>query len=133
MEKQIDVRVTFHTIAGVALCQRFTLPAIYSTFSTAPPSKWPAIKDECRLPVNGQVVVTRTRDAGQSFAALSTGLPQKHAYDLIYRHCLDVDSSGDRLAIGSTTGALWVSENQGDSWQCVSRHLPPLYCVRFAD
>jgi hypothetical protein len=99
-----------------------------------PGTAWfvPAIKDECRLPVNGQVVVTRTRNAGQSFDVLRSGLPQRHAYDLIYRHCLDVDSSGDRLAVGSTTGALWISENQGDSWKCVSRHFPPLYCVRFA-
>jgi len=91
----------------------------------------PAIKDECRLPVNGQVVVTRTRDAGRSFDVLRSGLPQRHAYDLIYRHCMDVDSSGDQLAIGSTTGALWVSEDQGDSWKCVSGHFPPVYCVRF--
>lgn len=91
----------------------------------------PATKDECRLPVKGQVVVTRTRDGGQSFEVLRTGLPQRHAYDLVYRHCLDVDSSGERLAMGSTTGGLWISEDQGDSWQCLSRHLPPIYCLRF--
>ena len=38
---------------------------------------------------------------------------------------------GRRLAIGSTTGGLWISENRGDSWQCVSAHLPPIYAVRF--
>ncbi|MGI8842156.1 MAG: hypothetical protein ACR2HZ_00535 [Gemmatimonadaceae bacterium] len=35
------------------------------------------------------------------------------------------------FAFGSTTGSLWVSENQGDSWQTVSEHLPPVYAVRF--
>jgi hypothetical protein len=33
-------------------------------------------------------------------------LPQRHAYDLVYRHGLDVDSTGDRLAFGRTTGSL---------------------------
>ncbi len=92
----------------------------------------PAIKDERRIPVDGKVVVTRTRDGGRSFEVLRDGLPQEHAYDLTFRHALDIDASGDRLAFGSTTGSLWVSEDQGDRWQCVSAHLPPVYCVRFA-
>jgi photosystem II stability/assembly factor-like uncharacterized protein len=91
----------------------------------------PAIKDEKRIPVAGQVVVTRTRDGGKSFETLREGLPQDHAYDLVFRHALDIDQSGNRLAFGSTTGNLWVSETQGDNWQCVSQHLPPIYAVRF--
>ena len=92
----------------------------------------PAIKDERRIPVDGKVVVTRTRDGGRSFDVLRDGLPQEHAYDLTFRHALDIDGSGDRLAFGSTTGSLWVTEDQGDHWQTVSAHLPPVYCVRFA-
>jgi hypothetical protein len=92
----------------------------------------PAIKDERRIPVDGKVVVTRTRDGGKSFDILREGLPQEHAYDLTFRHALDIDGSGDRLAFGSTTGSLWVTEDQGDHWQTVSTHLPPVYCVRFA-
>jgi photosystem II stability/assembly factor-like uncharacterized protein len=84
------------------------------------------------VPVGGRVVVTRTRDGGQSFEELSNGLPQEHAYDLVYRHALDVDRSGERLVMGSTTGGLWVSEDGGDRWETVSVHLPPIYQVRFA-
>jgi hypothetical protein len=99
-----------------------------------PKTAWfvPGIKDERRIPVDGQVVVTRTRDGGQSFQVLRDGLPQEHAYDLTYRHGLDVDGGGETVAFGSTTGSLWVSDDQGDHWQCVSEHLPPVYCVRFA-
>ena len=92
----------------------------------------PAVKDECRVPVDAALCVTRTHDGGKSFHALRTGLPQQHAYDLVYRHGLAVDGSGERLAIGSTTGGLWASEDGGDSWRCVSTHLPPIYCLRFA-
>ncbi len=92
----------------------------------------PAIKDERRVPVDGQLVVTRTRDGGRSFEALRSGLPQQHAYDLVYRHGLDIDASGERLVFASTTGGLWLSENQGDDWQTLSTSLPPVTAVRFA-
>jgi hypothetical protein len=91
----------------------------------------PAIKDEQRVPVGGQLAVTRTRDGGRTFDVLREGLPAAPAYDLVYRHGLDIDAAGERLAIGSTTGGLWISDNRGDSWQCISAHLPPVYAVRF--
>lgn len=99
-----------------------------------PETAWfiPAAKDEKRVPVDARVVVARTRDGGRSFEVLRRGLPQEHAYDLTYRHALDVDATGRHLAFGSTTGSLWVSDDQGDSWQHLSAHLPPIYCVRFS-
>jgi hypothetical protein len=91
----------------------------------------PAVKDECRVPVDAKLVVARTRDGGKSFDVLRNGLPQEHAYDLVYRHCLDVDDAGNTLAFGSTTGGLWLSGDQGDSWRCLTTQLPPIHCVRF--
>jgi hypothetical protein len=92
----------------------------------------PAVKDEQRVPVEARVVVSRTRDGGRSWEVLREGLPQEHAYDITLRHALDVDATGERLAFGSTTGSLWVSENGGDAWTQISAHLPPVYAVRFA-
>lgn len=91
----------------------------------------PAAKDEARVPVGGRLAVTRTRDGGRSFEVLHDGLPPAPAYDLVYRHALAVDASGERLAIGSTTGGLWVSEDRGEHWRCVCAHLPPIYALRF--
>ncbi len=98
-----------------------------------PDTAWfvPGIKDEKRYPVDGALVVTRTRDAGRSFDVLTNGLPQQHAYDVVYRHALDIDDSGDRLAFGSTTGGLWLTEDQGDHWREISHTLPPVHAVRF--
>lgn len=93
----------------------------------------PAVKDECRVPVDGRVVVTKTTDGGQTFTSHGKGLPDTHAYDLVFRHALEVDGSGQRLAMGSSTGNLWISEDGGHSWQTVSNHLPPIYAVRFVD
>lgn len=98
-----------------------------------PQTAWfvPAVKDERRIPVDGALCVTRTRDGGRSFDVLREGLPQQHCYDLIFRHGLAVDDEGSQLMMGSTTGGLWASGDAGDSWQCVSAHLPPVYAVKF--
>jgi hypothetical protein len=99
-----------------------------------PDTAWfvPAAKDECRVPVAAKLVVARTRDGGRSFEVLGEGLPEAHAYDLVYRHGLDVDETGRRLAMGSTTGSLWISEDGGERWRLFSAHLPPIYQVAFA-
>jgi hypothetical protein len=91
----------------------------------------PGIKDQYRVPVDGKLVVTRTRDGGASFEALDKGLPGENCYDLIYRHALAVDETGNRLAMGSTTGNVWISENGADAWTHVSAHLPPIAVVAF--
>jgi photosystem II stability/assembly factor-like uncharacterized protein len=91
----------------------------------------PAIKDEKRYPVGGKLVVTRTDDGGKTFQSFSKGLPQTHAYDLIYRHGLAVAPNGQDLAMASTTGSLWTSNDAGESWETVSANLPPVAVVKF--
>ncbi|MCK7594408.1 WD40/YVTN/BNR-like repeat-containing protein [Pseudomarimonas salicorniae] len=91
----------------------------------------PAVKDERRYPVDARFCVARTRDGGQSFEVLRKGLPEGPAYDLVYRHALAVDDSGCRLAMGSTTGGLWTSEDGGDSWTALDARLPPVHAVEF--
>jgi len=91
----------------------------------------PGVKDECRIPVDGALVVTRTRDGGQTFETLRNGLPQQHCYDIAFRHGLDIDATGNRLALGSSTGGLWITENGGGEWINLSTTLPQIYCVRF--
>jgi len=100
-----------------------------------PKTAWfvPAVKDERRIPVDGKVVVARTRDGGNSFEVLRQGLPQRHAYDLVWRHALAVDATGEQLAFGSTSGGLWISEDAGESWTAPEARLPPVSVVRFAE
>ena len=101
---------------------------------TQPDTAWfvPEHSDQKRAPIDGRVVVNRTRDGGRTFETLTTGLPQTHAYDLVLRHALDIAPDGDSLAFGSTTGNLWTTADQGDHWHQVAGHLPPIYSVRFA-
>lgn len=90
----------------------------------------PGHSDFQRMAIDGGLFVARTEDGGETWKQLREGLPQANAHDVIYRHALAV--SGDRLAFGSTTGNLYVSEDRGDTWQTVGNNLPPVYSVRFA-
>lgn len=90
----------------------------------------PGKADSQRTTIDGGLFVARTEDGGESWRPQRKGLPQEHAYDVVYRHALDVCE--DVLAFGSTTGNLFVSEDRGESWQAVAHHLPPVYSVRFS-
>lgn len=98
-----------------------------------PNTAWfaPASADQRRVPLNGALSVSRTRDGGKTFESLRNGLPQQDCYDLIYRHGLVVADDGRNLLMASTTGNLWASENAGDDWYLISGNLPPVYAVRF--
>ncbi|HEY6177451.1 MAG TPA: exo-alpha-sialidase [Kofleriaceae bacterium] len=99
-----------------------------------PDTAWfiPAHSDQKRTPITGEVVVTRTRDGGKHFEVLRDGLPQRLAYDLVFRHALALADDGNQLAFGSSTGNLWVTDDQGDHWHSLAHHLPPIYAVRYA-
>lgn len=97
-----------------------------------PDTAWvvPGISDDQRMAVGGALFTARTEDGGKSWTALRNGLPQSNCYDIVLRHALDL--SGDRLAFGSTTGNVFISNNRGDAWQCLGNYFPPVYSVRFA-
>ncbi len=90
----------------------------------------PAQADSQRMPVDGRMVVNEAHDGGATFVAHGQGLPEQDAYHLVYRHGLVASSDGQTLAMGSTTGGLWVSQDEGAAWQCLSRDLPPIAVLR---
>jgi hypothetical protein len=99
-----------------------------------PDSAWfvPAVADQRRVPIGAALCVARTRDGGNSYDILRRGLPQRHCYDLVYRHGLALADDGQTLLMGSTTGGLWLSEDGGDSWRALAMNLPPIYALQFA-
>jgi photosystem II stability/assembly factor-like uncharacterized protein len=89
----------------------------------------PARADSERMAIDGGLSVARTTDGGQSWQSFRKGLPQDNAYDIVLRHSLD--AKGDCLCFGSTTGNVYLSEDRGESWQCLGNNFPPIYSVRF--
>jgi photosystem II stability/assembly factor-like uncharacterized protein len=92
----------------------------------------PGRADSERMAVDGSVFVARTTDAGATWQTFREGLPQENAYDIVYRHGLDISSDGRRLCFGSIMGNVYVSEDRGETWQAVGHNFPPIYSVRFA-
>jgi photosystem II stability/assembly factor-like uncharacterized protein len=90
----------------------------------------PGRSDQQRTAIGPGLFVARTDDGGATWKALRRGLPQEHAYDVVYRHAL-ANQEGS-VAFGSTTGNLYVSDDGGESWSTVANNLPPIYSVRFA-
>ena len=97
-----------------------------------PNTAWvvPGDSDMRRMAVGRALCVSRTTDGGASWTHLREGLPQEHAFDVVYRHALDL--CGDTLCFGSTTGNLYLSDDRGETWRTLANNLPPVYSVRFA-
>ena len=36
------------------------------------------------------------------------------------------------LYLGTTSGELWMSRDEGKRWACIARHLPEIYAVEVA-
>ena len=77
--------------------------------------------------------VYRTSDSGASWEGLTGGLPQKDAYITVLRDAFTA-SSGDPagLYFGTRSGELYASYDDGDSWELLAEHLPPVLMVRAA-
>ena len=89
----------------------------------------PALSDEMRVPHNLALCVCRTDDGGQTWQPLRKGLPQNYCFDIVFRQAFD--HKNGVLAFGTTTGNLFLSENEGDSWRCVRSNLPRIDCLKF--
>jgi photosystem II stability/assembly factor-like uncharacterized protein len=77
--------------------------------------------------------VFRTEDAGQTWTALTEGLPQGTYYGSVLRDAMcadDADTAG--VYFGTRTGEVYASRDEGESWQQVAAHLPDVRCVRAA-
>lgn len=83
-----------------------------------------------RFVPEGKAAVWRTRDGGASWQALRDGLPQENAFYCVLRQAM----ATDRLApagvyFGTTSGELYASADEGESWRCVAQHLPAIRSV----
>jgi len=81
----------------------------------------------------GSVAVWRTRDAGSSWQRLDEGLPQRHAHVGVLREGLAIDTLDEPgLYFGTSTGQVFASADQGDSWTEIASYLPGVASVEVA-
>jgi len=87
----------------------------------------PAVSDEMRVAHNMALSVCHTCDGGVSWTALREGLPQEYCFDIVFRHSLI--RHNEILAFGTTTGNLFISEDDGMHWKALSHHLASVDCL----
>lgn len=86
-----------------------------------------------RTMLGGRAAVWRTRDAGSSWQRLDEGLPQRDAYVGVLREGMAIDSRDEPgLYFGTSTGQLFASTDEGESWSELASYLPPIRSVEVA-
>jgi photosystem II stability/assembly factor-like uncharacterized protein len=92
------------------------------------------------LPLNGAVVgryvpdakaaVWRTRDGGATWQDLRHGLPQHNAFFGVLRQAMAADTLDPAgVYVGTSTGTLYASADEGETWSSIAEHLPPISSV----
>ncbi len=88
--------------------------------------------DQFRMSVGNQVAVWRSRDGGESWQRITTGLPDK-AHVVVLREAMASDDlSPAGLYAGTDTGQLFYSRDDGDTWEIMADFLPPIQSVEVA-
>ncbi len=82
----------------------------------------------------GKAAVWRTRDAGSSWQRLDRGLPQQDAHLGVLREGMAIDAHDvPGLYFGTSTGQVFASIDEGESWSEIASYLPPINSVVVAE
>jgi photosystem II stability/assembly factor-like uncharacterized protein len=92
----------------------------------------PLISDDQRVVPDGRMAVWRSRDAGQTWQRLTEGLPD-NAWLSVLREGLAVDTCDPAgIYVGTSTGQLFYSRDEGAHWEILADYLPPVLSVTAA-
>ena len=81
----------------------------------------------------GHAAVWRTSDAGESWQRLDRGLPQRDAHLGVLRAAMAIDEYDvPGLYFGTSTGQVFASADEGESWSEIAGYLPPIWSVEVA-
>jgi photosystem II stability/assembly factor-like uncharacterized protein len=86
-----------------------------------------------RVMPDGRASVWRTRDAGSSWQRLDKGLPQQNAHLGVLREGMSIDTYDvPGLYFGTSTGQVFASADEGESWSEIADYLPAISSVEVA-
>ncbi|HMA32002.1 MAG TPA: glycosyl hydrolase [Casimicrobiaceae bacterium] len=87
-------------------------------------SVWP------RTAPGGRPAAYRSRDAGKTWKRQDQGLPKSQAWWTVKRQAMTTDLRDPMgLYLGTTSGEIWGSRDEGRSFRCLARHLPHIYAL----
>jgi photosystem II stability/assembly factor-like uncharacterized protein len=90
----------------------------------------PLLSDHYRVVPDAALKVWRSSDRGRVWKALTNGLPQEHCYVGVLRNAMvadPLDPAG--VYFGTSGGEVYVSNNAGESWNCLPARLPRITCI----
>ena len=87
-----------------------------------------------RFPAEDQCRVFRSTDAGDTWEALTTGLPARPVLRrrACAMRCAPTIRRTAGIYFGTRTGEVFASRDEGESWTRVAASLPDVLCVRAA-
>jgi BNR/Asp-box repeat len=93
----------------------------------------PLIADVKRWTADAQCRVYRTTNAGASWEPMTCGLPQQDAYVTVLRDAFTTDGADPAgFYFGTRGGQIYASHDDGQNWETLAEHLPPILSVRAA-
>jgi photosystem II stability/assembly factor-like uncharacterized protein len=93
----------------------------------------PLDPEHARTMPGGQAAVWRTRDAGSSWEKLVKGLPERDAHVGVLREGMAIDPYDEPgLYFGTSTGQIFASVDEGDTWAQIADYLPAISSVEVA-
>lgn len=86
-----------------------------------------------RIMPEGKAAVWQTRDGGSSWRALRNGLPQENAHLGVLRQGMAIDRQDTPgLYFGTSTGQVFASVDEGETWTQLADYLPAISSVDVA-
>ncbi|HSK14557.1 MAG TPA: hypothetical protein VK915_00155 [Gaiellaceae bacterium] len=81
----------------------------------------------------GRAAVWRTQDAGSTWQRLDDGLPQRDAHLGVLREGMAIDGHDEPgLYFGTSTGQVFASADEGETWSEIAGYLPGIRSVEVA-
>ncbi len=83
-----------------------------------------------RYPPDASAAVWKSVDGGQTWTDKREGLPQGACYFTVLRQAMAVgQGTPARIWFGTNTGSIFASDDEGESWSELARHLPTVLSV----
>jgi photosystem II stability/assembly factor-like uncharacterized protein len=86
-----------------------------------------------RTSPDGKPAVFRSTNGGTSWQRCDAGLPAR-AWMTVKRQAMTVDG-GEAVGVyfGTTSGEVWASIDDGETWRRIAEHLPEIYSLEWAN
>lgn len=85
-----------------------------------------------RYPIGGRALVWKSTDGGESWTGKGQGLPAQDCFFTVLRQAMAADRADPcGVAFGTNSGSVFLSRDEGESWDEIARHLPTVLSVEF--